>query len=262
MKKNNNYENQLALIQEDNINVSTTNEGKDFLILLSGIVGIVLIFLFSFSFLSSIYIDRMPVETQLKIESIFSAKQYIKTDKKYNKKIVQLNHLKELIIKNDINLQNKSKFDINILMNKEINAMISPDGSIIFTSGIIEKDLTEQELAFVLAHELGHYAHRDHLKTISKQVGIIVLCLITGQSSHMQSIVQGISETEFLSHSRKQEKEADLYASRMLIKLYGTNNGGRTFIKKLKDNEKTPEFFSYFSSHPSWEERYKLLETQ
>ena len=99
MKKKNNYENQLALIQEDNINVSTTNEGKDFLILLSGIVGIVLAFLFSFSFLSSIYIDRMPVETQLKIESLFSVKQHIKTDNKYNKKIAQLNHLKKLVIR-------------------------------------------------------------------------------------------------------------------------------------------------------------------
>ena len=60
----------------------------------------------------------------------------------------------------------------------------------------------------------------------------------------------------------KQEKEADLYASRMLIKLYGTNNGGKNFIKRLKDNEKTPEFFSYFSTHPSWEERYRLLEAK
>lgn len=262
MNHKNNYEAQLALIQADNINVSSTNDGKDFIILLSGVVGLVLLCLFSFNFLSSFCIDKMSVETQLQIESFFTVQEMKTENKKYEKQLAKLNYIKNRIIENDKNLENKSKFPIQVLKNKEINAMISPNGSIFFTEGILNENLSEQELAFVLAHEIGHYAHRDHLKSISKQVGIMLLCLVTGQSNHVNSIVQGVSETEFLSHSREQEKNADLYAGEMLIKLYGTNNGGKTFINRLRANEKTPEFLHYFSSHPSWDQRYKLLKTQ
>ena len=51
-----------------------------------------------------------------------------------------------------------------------------------------------------------------------------------------------------------------MYANKMLIKLYGNNNGAKKFITRLKDNEKAPEFMHYFSSHPSWNERLALIE--
>ena len=71
MHHKNNYDNQLALIKGENINVGTKSELKDFFVLLIGVIAVVLIFLSSFTFVSEIIIDKMSTETQLKIEKIY-----------------------------------------------------------------------------------------------------------------------------------------------------------------------------------------------
>ena len=76
----------------------------------------------------------------------------------------------------------------------------------------------------------------------------------------VNSIVSGVSEMEFLNHSREQERNADLYANKMLIKIYGSNEGAKALIKRLRDKKDYPEFLHYFSSHPSWDERLYLIE--
>ena len=48
--------------------------------------------------------------------------------------------------------------------------MITADGSIFFTDKLIEENLSEEELSFVMAHELGHYYNKHLLKTMSRQV--------------------------------------------------------------------------------------------
>lgn len=258
----NNYDNQMALIEDDNVNVSSTNDAKDFVILCGGIIGFVLIFLLAFDYVFGFVIDSMPRGKLLQIESFFTFNCESNINNKYKKELATLERIKYYIMHNDKSIQNTSDFDIKVVENKEVNAMVYPNGSIIFTSGLLDKKLSEQELAFVLAHEMGHYANRDHLKSISKQVAVIILSLATGQSSHVSSIAHGVSETEFLTHSRNQERKADLYAGSMLIKIYGTNEGGKQFIKRIQENEKTPEFIHYFSTHPSWNQRVKLLNSQ
>lgn len=260
MHRKNNYEAQLALINGENVNIGTKSELKDFSVLMGGIVCVVLIFLLSFNTVSNFFIDRMSTESQLKIEALFKSKQKKEIPNKYKQQVFLLENIKQQIVENDISIQGKSELNISVLKNKEINAMIKPDGSILFTSKLLDENFSEEELAFVLAHEIGHYSNKDHLKSISKQIAYAIICAIVGLDREVNSIVQGVSEMEFLSYSRKQEKEADLYANKMLIKIYGTNKGAKNFIKKLQNKEKLPEFIHYFSTHPSWNERLKLIE--
>ena len=264
MKLKNNYQEQIALIQNDNINVSSTNDAKDFVVLVSALIGILLIIIFSFDFIAGLVIDNISAETQLKIESLFS-NSYLQTqseNKIYKQQINQLNQIKKEIIKLDKNVREKSTFPINVIKSKNINAMILPNGSIFFTSGILDKKLPEQEMAFVLAHEIGHYSHKDHLKAISRQLLVILICMFSGQNNQVHNVVKRVTETEFLHYSRSQERAADLYAGDMLIKLYGTNEGGKSFINRLRKNEHNIDFLYYFQTHPSWNERLKLIEAQ
>ena len=261
MPHKNNYEAQLELIKGENVNVGTKSELKDFSVLLGGIVGVVLVFLISFNTVSTFFIDKMSTESQLRIESLFKSKEKIEIPEKYKQQIFLLENIKQRIIENDVSIQGKSQLNINVLKSKEINAMIIPDGSILFTTKLLDENLSEEELAFVLAHEIGHYSNKDHLKSISKQIAYAIICAVAGLDSKVNSIAQGVSEIEFLSHSREQEKEADLYANKMLIRIYGTNEGAKSFIKKLQNKENLPEFIHYFSTHPSWNERLELVET-
>ena len=259
----NSYNNQRELIEGDNVNVSNPNDGKNFINIFVKIIIIILVVIFSCDLISNIFIDNMPDKTQVAIENILSSDKKLKfkisKQIKYIKTIAKLQYIKKRIIVEDKNLQGKSDFPIIIVEDKAINAFISPNGTIYFTNAMLEEGFSEQELAFVLAHELGHYAHRDHLKAISRKLMIAAIFSFIGKDNSAGRIINGITETSGLSYSRRQEKNADIYASDMLKKLYGTNEGAISFINKIKEKEYTPEFLYYFSTHPSWKYRLKVI---
>jgi predicted Zn-dependent protease len=52
--------------------------------------------------------------------------------------------------------------DVHILAAPEFAALCTPDGTIIVTIGLLEQLENEDELAFVLGHEVSHYIYRHH----------------------------------------------------------------------------------------------------
>lgn len=54
------------------------------------------------------------------------------------------------------------KPDVHILAAPEFTALCTPDGTIIVTVGLLEQLENEDELAFVLGHEVSHYIYRHH----------------------------------------------------------------------------------------------------
>lgn len=52
--------------------------------------------------------------------------------------------------------------DVHILAAPEFAALCTPDGTIIVTIGLLERLENEDELAFVLGHEVSHYIYRHH----------------------------------------------------------------------------------------------------
>ncbi len=258
----NNYEAQLELINGENINVGSADDGKDFLILIGWVFALIIVVIFFFNSIAGYVIDCISLDTQTKIEKIFDSTTFGKniSDKKYNMQLNKINYIKKRILKLDSRLQNKD-LPAHIIIDKEINAMMYPNGSVAVTTGLLGLNPTDEELTFVLAHEIGHYSNKDHLKSISKQIFIVSLAIMLGQDVQVEKIVSGIAEVEFLSHSRQQERAADLYASKALIKLYGSNDAAISFMKKLEKERKNKEFLTYFSTHPSTEERIKLLES-
>ena len=142
---------------------------------------------------------------------------------------------------------------------KEVNAFIEIDGSIHFTEGLLKKVNDEEMLAFVMAHELGHYAHRDCLKHVSRQViAGLITSVLSGGPNNTSVAINGISDLNALTYSRAQEKRADEYANKMLYKLYGRNTAAIKFFRYLEKEENAPEFLQYFSSHPSTQQRLRF----
>lgn len=259
--KNDLQEKYLSII-EDNVNVGKSNDWLEFLTLIGGIVGICLIIYVFADISANIFINTMSDKTQMKIEKAisFNSKPNIKTD---DKNIKKLETIRDRIVKMDKNLQNKSTFPIEEVNNKNINAFITSDGSIYFTSGLLKEIQDEEVLAFVMAHELGHYAHRDHLKGISRQIiASILISILTSSQQNMSITVDNISNLTGLKYSRAQERDADKYASNAVIKLYGTNEGAVEFFKLLEKKQKIPEFLYYSSTHPATSQRIKMLKKE
>lgn len=245
---------------EDNVNVGKSNVGIEFIILISGIAALLFALYIFADTIGNFFIDRMSDETQMKIENAFSY-NIQPTVNNQEEEIRVLENIRDEIVPLDKKLQGKSKFPIYEINKKEINAFVTPNGTIFFTKGLLKEIKDEEVLTFILAHELGHYAHRDHLKTISRQIIIsAVISIFSVGNNNLDITINSISDLNSLNYSRKQEKEADLYANKIVYKLYGRNTGAVEFFKFLEKKDKMPEYLQYFSTHPSTKQRLKLIQ--
>ncbi len=256
---NKDLEEKYLSVIEDNVNVGNSNAVVEFFILIAGIVGIfVLLYIFADS-IGCFFIDRMSNKTQMQIENAFSF-MINKNMYETTSNTKQLETIRDKIIPLDKRLQGKSKFPIYEISGKEINAFVLPNGTIFFTQGLLKEVKDEEILTFVLAHELGHYAHRDHLKSISRQIIIgFITSIFMSQNNNINLTIESIADLNGLSYSRKQELEADLFANKIVYKLYGNNDGAVEFFQMLKEKEKFPEFLQYFSTHPSTQKRLDAI---
>ena len=64
---------------------------------------------------------------------------------------------------------------VEVVRRAEPNAMALPGGHIYVDDGLIAKAQTPDELAGVLAHEIGHVAHRDGTRTVLQTAGLSFL---------------------------------------------------------------------------------------
>jgi len=58
------------------------------------------------------------------------------------------------------------------------NAFAFPGGTIGITRGLLDALDDDIELAFVLAHELGHFYHRDHLQGMGRAMGFRIIMAV------------------------------------------------------------------------------------
>ena len=118
--------------------------------------------------------------------------------------------------------------------NPTANAMALPGGNIVVYTGLLDRVASENELAFVLAHELGHYAHRDHLRGMGRALVFAVIAgLLFGPDSGTGSLLAGALGLTELSFSRRQETRADAFAVAALHCAYGHVGGSTDFFDRI-----------------------------
>jgi len=155
-----------------------------------------------------------------------------------------------------------------VLDTEEINAFACPGGTIFVTRGMLRTVRSEDELAAVLSHEVGHVAHKHGLQAISSARWTEVVTTLatetakTYTAAEMASLVdlfQGTVDDVFRTlvvngYGREQELEAELLAVGCL-KTCGYD--GRQFIRVLDRLEQTSKQTSggFFSTHPDLAER-------
>lgn len=143
-------------------------------------------------------------------------------------------------------------FSIQLLCSETPNAYALPGGKIIVTSGLLDYVETENGLAFVVGHELGHFKHRHHLRGFGK--GIVFATVLSSLGlSGADKMIGGVSDFVELGHSRDQERAADDYGIVLMKHSYGSLKGAEEFFANIAKKEGDPAAF--LSTHPSSEER-------
>jgi Zn-dependent protease with chaperone function len=153
-------------------------------------------------------------------------------------------------------LQNGAQFNMPlravVLRREEANAVTLP-GHIYVFGGLIEQAHNVDEVAGVIAHELGHLANRDAIRALLKAAG---LSFILG--SHLGNFVGGgvavfAAETLLkLAYSRQRETDADDFAVRTMQAL---NADPRAFASFMERAAKSRRRGSIFFGHPATPDR-------
>ena len=125
-------------------------------------------------------------------------------------------------------------FDIRQTGNKPlVNAFALPGGRMVMSAGLIETAQTPDEVAGVLAHELGHVALKHPEAAIVRVYGLQMLLSVftAGQGAETLSNIAGI--VAVLRYSRTAEAEADAYAQDVMRNASIDPAGLRAFFTRL-----------------------------
>jgi len=155
---------------------------------------------------------------------------------------------------------NKRKFKVTVIENSEKNALALPGGNIVVYTGLLNEIESENELSMIMAHELGHFYNRDHLRGLGRSfLFFMTATLLLGGDSGGAKIMVNSSGILQNNYSRDQEYAADRFALELLVKKYGHAGGATEFFKRLAAKEKLPQLVHYLSTHPASEKRIAAL---
>ena len=242
---------------QGNVNISTTHPLKEFFILLFGILGALLVIYLILGLVLDILVDRMQLGLENKLGILF--KQRFESSKSLTPAEKEM----QRIIDDFLPYMPATKYQFRVYIinqDKVSNAVAVPGGLILVYSGLFKDIQTENELAMILAHELGHFAHRDHLRGLGRGLVLAAISIVTfGADSAITQFLMDILITTDLRFSRKQEAAADKFALELLNKKYGHVAGATDYFEHIKDKKTLPRFFKFFSTHPLYPERITML---
>ena len=159
-------------------------------------------------------------------------------------------------------LDNPSReYRVHIVPSEEANAFALPGGHIVFLSGLVKEAGSENELAMVLGHELGHYLERDHLQGLGRGLVLVFLSsLLFGADSPLASLTMALLGGAEMQFSQSQERQADEWGLKLLMEEYGHAGGATSFFRRMEEEEKGKELLYFFSTHPFPRERIEAME--
>jgi Zn-dependent protease with chaperone function len=100
------------------------------------------------------------------------------------------------------------------------NAFALPGGHIFLLKGLLQKAQNPDEIAGILAHELGHVAHRDHMRRMIQTGGTSYLFgLLFGDVTGAGAVIYVGRSLIDASYSREAEERADSFAIDVMHKL-------------------------------------------
>ncbi|MFA4991480.1 MAG: M48 family metallopeptidase [Candidatus Omnitrophota bacterium] len=156
------------------------------------------------------------------------------------------------------------KYHFAVVEDKEINAFTTPGGYVYINSGLIDM-VSDDELACVIGHEIGHIAARHITKKLQAQLGYDILMNIALQKASVNDLQQAASITfnlVSLGYSREDELLADRLGAKYAYKAGYDPYAMITFLKKLKDIDKEEMGFVFLRSHPYTSKRIEMMEKQ
>lgn len=157
------------------------------------------------------------------------------------------------------------RWDFGIVDDPSVNAFNLPGGLVYVNRGLIAEADTLDQLAGVLAHEIGHGASRHGTQLMSRAYGYNLLAgLALGRNAGQgkQILAQLVGAGVLTDYSRDAEREADRLGVNYAYQAGYDPNGAADFFRQLLDlrQRRPTRVEQFFSSHPLTETRIRNVE--
>lgn len=152
---------------------------------------------------------------------------------------------------------------IKILDDDPINAVSLPGGYVYLFRGLIDKAESDDQLAGVIAHEIGHITAKHGVKRMQNAYTAMLLqvAVITSNNSNVVNGTNLALTSLFLEYSQQAEFEADRLSVKYLKKAGYDPSTMADFLKIMKEEkDKEPlNKFSYWKTHPNLSQRISVV---
>ncbi|MFV2038094.1 MAG: M48 family metallopeptidase [Paracoccaceae bacterium] len=152
---------------------------------------------------------------------------------------------------------------VNVLDQGMVNAFALPGGRVVLFRGLIEAAETPDEVAAVLAHEIGHVSARDPARGALRSAGSIgVLGLILGDFAGGAVVLFLVERLIDANYSRDAEAAADAFAFDLLVRAGVRPAALATFFERLQKDQgagETSGILAHFQSHPELGDRINAV---
>ena len=113
-----------------------------------------------------------------------------------------------------------AEFKVHHIDDQTINAYYIGDGNIMLFEGLLQELSTENQLAGLIAHEMGHAVEEHLTEDLERNLGLSLLNLLFNHFTDndyqtMTNVAQNLIAN---GYSREQEQESDIYAVDLMLR--------------------------------------------
>jgi Zn-dependent protease with chaperone function len=146
-----------------------------------------------------------------------------------------------------------------VLASKIPNAFALPGGKIYLLDGLLQKAESPDEIAGIIAHEMGHVSHRDQMRMLIERGGTAFLIgLLFGDVTGSTAAIVATQTLLRASYSRKAEGNADAFAVDTMHALGRSPAPMGELLFRITGAQGS-KTIGVLASHPLTEERRELM---
>ncbi|MBR1130746.1 M48 family metallopeptidase [Bradyrhizobium iriomotense] len=136
------------------------------------------------------------------------------------------------------------------------NAFALPGGKVYVLKGLLDKAENPDEIAGILAHELGHLKHYDNMRGLIYNGGTSFLIgLLFGDVTGSSAVIFASRSVVEASYSREAETAADTFAIEIMHKLGRSPKPAAELMFRITGKEGGSGLTNILASHPLTEDR-------
>ncbi len=249
-------------LPREDVNYSRTSVGRETVLLVGGLIGAAGAFVILVALVVDLIVPLIPISWEARVFPGFSTLFAPELTDENRERREQLQELVDRIASH----WSDNPYDVRAeVMEERDNAFAFPGGLVLVTSGMLDHVQSENELAFIVGHELGHFRNRDHLRHLGRGLAFGLLVAVirgTGGGESATALIALAENITTRSFGRAQEEAADAFGLELVYEEYGTVAGAWDFFEQLPQPKPSVgrHVASYLSTHPLNNERIEALD--